>query len=274
MARIARQLLKTPSVSYFHLISHIQDELPFFRPSEKEYLLRLLRKLSEVFTVKVISYAIMGNHFHLFVKAPGEDYLSEEESEEEAVKRSLSLFRPFTVFSHSASYWKEKLSDISQFMKELNQRFSQHYNRGKGRKGHVFRDRFRSIRVEDGRAALVVSLYIELNPVRAGISKSVDSYRWTGYAARRAGDENWLLSLEDELGLDLKGFGELIEGLGKMGVEGKGKLSKEQRALVAYILMYRAEGIVYGTMSFVRKVLEHFPFRRRIKKKARELVLA
>ncbi len=269
MPRVARLYLKSPS-SYYHIICRLQPELPYLTPSEKEYLLGLLRRLSSVFAIEVISYAFLGTHFHLLLKTLSPSELSEAE----ALSRALLLFRPSTVFSHPASFWRSKLTDLSEFMKELNQRFSQSYNLWHSRKGHVFRNRFRSIRLEDGKAVLVVSLYIDLNAVRAGLAKSISGYRWVSYAARRAGGGDWLLSLKDAFGLNLRSYGEVLDAVGRVEREGKGKVEENEENLLVQVVRYRAEGLFYGSEAFIGKALKKLPFRRRRKMKAGGLVLA
>ena len=271
MSRIARIYIKTNSLSYYHLISHLQDELPMLKPSEKEKLLSLLQKLSLSFFVKILAYAIMGNHFHLLVKLqPPPDNLPDEE----ILRKALLLFRPSTVTSHSPAWWRQRLTDISTFMKELNQRFSQWYNLRYGRKGHFFRDRFRSIRIQDQRASLAVSLYIDLNPVRAGLSSTIDGYRWSSYSSRKAGMGSWLAPLKEELGFSLRDYSEALQEMGKIEKEGKGKVKEGQRPFLLHAFTYRAEGVVYGAEEFVRRFLTRFSFRRRYKFVYQGMVLA
>ncbi len=268
MARVARHFLKFPSPTYYHLISHLQPELPYLRSSDKEYLLRLIEKLVSVFAVRLVSYAILGNHFHLLIRSEGEDKMSEAE----AVERALRLYAPSIVFSRSGSYWKSRLSDISYFMKEVNQRFSQRYNWIYGRRGHVFNERFRSIVVEEA-GLLAVSLYIDLNAVRAGLSKSLSGYRWVSYAGRRAGFGGWLMGLEEAFGIGLSGYGELLEEVGRMEKEGKGKVEESERPLLEQVLRYRAEGLVYGGEIFVGKIVGRLPHKRRRKLEVFGLIL-
>ncbi len=269
MSRVARSFLKFPSPTYYHLISHLQDELSFLSPSEKEYLLRLLKKLTSVFSIRLVSYALLGNHFHLLIRAEGEDSLSEAE----AVDRALLLYPEGVVRRRSGLYWKSKLSDISYFMKELNQRFSQHYNRLRGRRGHVFYERFKSI-VLDTSAVLAVSVYIDLNGVRAGVSKRVGGYRWLSYTARRAGKGRWLIPLEEALGMDFSSYEELLSEVGRLEREGKGKVEEEEVPLAICALQYRGEGLVYGSRIFVEGVLGRLPHRRRRRVEVGGLVLA
>ena len=80
-----------------------------------------------------------------------------------------------------------RMWDLSHFMKGVNQVFAQWFNRRHDRKGHLWGDRFKSLIVEGGRAARVVSAYIDLNPVRAGIVEDPKDYRWSGYGQAVSG---------------------------------------------------------------------------------------
>jgi hypothetical protein len=77
--------------------------------------------------------------------------------------------------------------DLSAFMQSVKQRFSSWYNNREGRDGFLWSERFKSVLVEDGHAARVMAAYIDLNPVRAGIVKQPEDYRWSGYAEAVAG---------------------------------------------------------------------------------------
>ena len=47
--------------------------------AEKDYLLQLIRHLSSVYFVEILTFCIMGNHFHIVVRMhPGADYSDEE----------------------------------------------------------------------------------------------------------------------------------------------------------------------------------------------------
>ena len=100
MARIPRKYIKFSSESYYHIISHLADELPYLRPHEKNFLLSLLHRLSKIFYVGIISYAFMGNHFHLLIKTFDNNYFSEKE----AIDRAFALYPKNVVLSHSETY--------------------------------------------------------------------------------------------------------------------------------------------------------------------------
>jgi len=267
--RIPRIYIKHTATAYYHIFTHLQPEAPWLTPQEKHYLLQLLRRLSAVFFIRTISYAILDNHFHLLVKVLPQQAVSEAD----ALRAALLLYPPTTVYSRPGAYWRARLRDISFFLKELKQRLSQRYNRLRGRRGGVWEGRFKAVVVEDGRAAAAASVYVDLNPVRAGLARRVDGYYFSSYAARTAGGGGWLLPLE-EIGLSEGRYGFLLEQVGKVEKEGFGRVEEGERALLVHLLSYRAEGLVYGSEEFVRRVIRGFPLRRRVKAKVGGFALA
>jgi putative transposase len=78
--------------------------------------------------------------------------------------------------------------DVSAFMKLLKQRFTQWFNRQRGRKGTLWEERFKCVLVEGtGEVLATMAAYIDLNPVRAGIVKDPADDRGCGYAEAAAG---------------------------------------------------------------------------------------
>ena len=78
--------------------------------------------------------------------------------------------------------YRNRLFDLSIFIKELKGRFAQWYNRRHGRYGVLWAERFKSVLLESGEALAAVAAYIELNPVRAGLCADPKDYRYCGYA--------------------------------------------------------------------------------------------
>ena len=60
--------------------------------------------------------------------------------------------------------------DVSGYLQRLKQRFTQWFNRRKGRRGVLWEERFKSVLVEgSGDPLSTMAAYIDLNPVRAGL---------------------------------------------------------------------------------------------------------
>ena len=80
------------------------------------------------------------------------------------------------------------MHDLSEFVKDLKQRFSQSYNRRHGRRGTLWEERFKSTLLEGNTGTLAkVAAYIDLNAVRAGIVDDPRDYRFCGYGEAVAG---------------------------------------------------------------------------------------
>jgi REP element-mobilizing transposase RayT len=124
-----------------------------------------MRKLEAFLGLRVVTYAVMSNHFHLLVEEPDRDQLPALDRDT-LLRRLGFLYDRFTVEDVRAeldraaatgnSVWEaqilaryeRRMGDVSIFMKELKQRFTQWYNRRMGRKGTLWEERFKSVLVE------------------------------------------------------------------------------------------------------------------------------
>jgi REP element-mobilizing transposase RayT len=148
----------------------------------------------------------MSNHFHILVEVPPrmDESLSDEDLMERLKliysddyvgmvrKQMRSLVESDTekgMEAHAGLREKftNRMWDLGLFMKTLKQRFTRWYNAQNGRCGTLWEARYKSVLVEDGHAARVMSAYIDLNPVRAGMVKNPENYRWCSYAEAVAG---------------------------------------------------------------------------------------
>ncbi len=199
--------LKVPDdrpVGFYHCLSRVVDRRFIFDAAEKERFVALMRECERFCRVRVLTYCIMSNHFHLLVEVPkrpvslpGPDQILEDLKRLSgyqfpgAVRQRFDMYRDAGDHQGLAEYlatFHARLYDISAFMKLLKQRFSQWYNGRQGRKGTLWEERFRSVLVEGaGEALVTMATYIDLNPVRAGLVKDPKDYRWSGYAEALAG---------------------------------------------------------------------------------------
>ncbi|NCD34799.1 MAG: hypothetical protein EOL87_15455, partial [Spartobacteria bacterium] len=83
--------------------------------------------------------------------------------------------------------FRRRMHDISEFMKQIKQRFTCWYHRTHGTKGGLWQDRFKSVLVEDGAALRTMAAYIEMNPVRAGLVDDPKAYRFCGFGEAMEG---------------------------------------------------------------------------------------
>ncbi|SHM27208.1 putative transposase [Nitrosospira sp. Nsp11] len=87
----------------------------------------------------------------------------------------------------------EKADSASLLMKHLGQRYVQYVNRTYRRNGTLWEGRFCSCLTQTEDYLLACYLYIELNPVRAGMVRHPCDYRWSSYAANAEGRPNRLI---------------------------------------------------------------------------------
>jgi hypothetical protein len=91
-------------------------------------------------------------------------------------------------------YLREKLSSLSEFMREIKVGFARYYNRRHNRRGYFWGDRFKSVIVDKGETLVNCLAYIDLNPLRAGLVDRPEEYRWSslGYHLQTQNKDQFL----------------------------------------------------------------------------------
>jgi putative transposase len=127
------------------------NRMPIFQ-SDTDYqvFIALLRRSIRQQPVALHAYVLMPNHFHLLVTP-------------------------------------ETADALARLMKALDGTYVLYYNRQHQRIGTLWNGRYRGILIEDERYWLTCLRYIEQNPVRAGIVRQPDGYRWSSYQAHAFG---------------------------------------------------------------------------------------
>ena len=287
----------------YHVVSRIVWRELVLGEAEKEHFVRALRKWEGFSGVRVLTYCVMTNHFHLLVEVP--ERPEKEPSDGELLERLGLIYGGERLAGirweleqcrgrgdHAAAEalrgrYLRRMWDLSAFMKDLKQEVSQWYNKRHGKRGHLWEERFRSVLVEEGRAARMVSAYIDVDPVRAGMVKRPGEYRWSGWGEACAGvgkaaEGLRQVMLEGELGVSgaeeavgavsdlggsLAGYGAMLEeALGRAGAEvgvaegqtagraeggGKGRRRMGEAEMLGRRLRYFTDGLVIGTRGFV-----------------------
>ena len=206
------RVLGDPSKSgnYYHVMSRAIDGRFLFGKGgvEAEFFRKLLREHSRFSGVRVLTYAIMSNHFHLLLEVPNGKRQKEAMGDGELLARLGEIYSKDTLIgirqmlarlkriSPEVGYveYRERILarmyDLSAFVREVKARFSLWYNKRVGRKGPLWEDRFKSVLAE-GRGEVLSTMagYIDLNAVRAGLVSDPKDYRWSGYGEAVAGDK-------------------------------------------------------------------------------------
>jgi REP element-mobilizing transposase RayT len=106
---------------------------------------RTLARVVRRYAWEVLSYCLLTNHYHLLIRVPE--------------------------------------AGLSHGMCLLNGGYARQVNQRHGRRDHVFGRRFWSKHAEDEAYLRDAAHYIAWNPVRAGLARTPEDYRWSSHAA-------------------------------------------------------------------------------------------
>lgn len=200
--------------SCYHVMSRVAGGDLLFGDVEKEAFRKLMRRMERFSGVEVLTYAVMGNHFHILLRVPerakflrafergtakdrekrllGHLELLYSKAYLTQLKAELVTMREKgmdELYEKTIEGYLSRLCSLKHFMKELKERFSRWFNKRHGRRGTLWQDRYRSVLVEDCEALRTMAAYIDLNPVRAGLVDDPKDYRWSGYAEALGGSK-------------------------------------------------------------------------------------
>jgi putative transposase len=134
-------------------------QLVFFSDYDREVYLELLAKYKELYHLDLLGFSLMSNHVH------------------EA---------PVPKFKDS----------LAKGIGRTNNDYSRWLNIQCNRTGHLWQARFYSFPVEPTATAELLA-YIELNPVRAGLVKRPEEWKWSSARSHLTGsDETGLLNMD------------------------------------------------------------------------------
>ena len=88
-------------------------------------------------------------------------------SDEDILKRYVDFYGDERIFAEGLMpSLREKLSSLSEFMREIKVGFARFYNRRHHRRSYFWCDRFKSVLVESGETLISCLAYIDLHPVK------------------------------------------------------------------------------------------------------------
>lgn len=174
------------------------DWYPFQDPLAAEAFFRILFHYASVYCCRLADYNLMGNHFHLIALFRAFARLSQRELE----RRAAILYPRQEDRPQTPAQWRrfnQRLFSVSDFMHDVKQAMSEWYNKHYNRRGPLFAGRFHSVVLADTQALIDCMLYVDLNPVRAGLVEKPEDWRWSALAKRSQGREAGLIPLKEIL---------------------------------------------------------------------------
>ena len=155
--------------------------------------------LASIYCIRICSYAIMSNHYHLvvFVDKEAAAALSDLEVVERwcnehqtpvIIQRWLANQLKSKAESHTCDQlietWRHRLYSLSWFMRELNYDIAVQANKEDRCTGRFWEGRFKSQALLDEKALLSAMAYVDLNPIRAKMADCPEQSDHTSIQAR------------------------------------------------------------------------------------------
>lgn len=153
----------------------------------REWIRRRLEALASVLCVDILSYAILSNHLHVILRSRP-DVLGQLTDREVAIRwlrvfpgrrieeqlaepSEIDVQRLVTDSKHLSKI-RNRMSDISWFMRALAEPIARIANKQDECTGRFWEGRFKAQRIVDDAGLLACAMYVDLNPVRAAMASS------------------------------------------------------------------------------------------------------
>jgi len=124
----------------------------FSDDKSKDNFLKIIREKSRLKKVKILVYCVMDNHYHLIIE--------------------------------------DSSGRLTEFMREINGNYGMYYRKRFGGRGYVFHDRYKSILIQGDIYLKMATVYVLLNPLRAGIVRNPYEYTWSSINEYFTGGES------------------------------------------------------------------------------------
>ena len=142
---MGRQARKVSKSGLYHIIFRgISRQNIFEEAADYEKLKIIIQKVKEETKMEIYAYCLMSNHVHMFIK-------------------------------------ENEVGQISNIMTKILSHYATWFNIKYLRSGTLFGSRYKSEPVEDESYFLSLARYIHQNPVKAGMTLSVEEYEYSSY---------------------------------------------------------------------------------------------
>lgn len=208
MTQARSRLVSVETTPYYHCVcrcvrrAFLCGDDPFSGGSyehRRQWIVDRMATLLEVFCIDIAAYAVMSNHYHVLVHLDPER--AQALSATDVVERWCTLFSaPLLIERFQAGEalsaaeraavdeligrWRDRLADLSWFMRCLNEYIARRANAEDQCKGRFWEGRYKSQALLDEAAVLSCMTYIDLNPIRAGMAETPEGSDYTAIQAR------------------------------------------------------------------------------------------
>ena len=141
-----------------HVIQRGNNREPcFYEDEDYRFYLDCVEEFSKKYDCLIHAYVLMTNHVHMLV-TPQQEFA------------------------------------VSQMMQSVGVKYVRYINSTYKRTGTLWEARYKASLIDTKNYLLVCMCYIELNPVRAGMTEVPGEYRWSSYRANAYGDDSSCLT--------------------------------------------------------------------------------
>ena len=209
---MARPLRLAFENACYHITSRgMRKENIFYDDEDKSVFLEKLNETFNKYSIVCYAYCLMDSHYHLFIKTPR--------------------------------------ANISQAMHYLNTSYTNWFKAEREITGSILQGRYKSILVDEDSYGIVISAYIHLNPLRAGIVEDLREYKWSSYLNYVKNNKRLVHSLDTDFILkqfseDLKQARRLYRRYVRENKKSKDPLNDTFR------------GIVLGSREYVEDIVD------------------
>jgi REP element-mobilizing transposase RayT len=154
---------------FYHVITRGNQRQKVFI-EEKDFLkyLEFLADYKDRYGFLLYAYVLMGTHVHLLIET--------------------------------------RRVPLSKILQGINQRFTMYFNWRHGTVGHLFQGRYKAILCDRDAYLLSLVKYLHCNPVRAGMVRRPEEYRWSSHRTYLGLSKDGLVDTEMVLGMFSKGL--------------------------------------------------------------------
>ena len=138
--------IRETGVGYtYHVSTRCVDQAYLLHQDElKEIAIKVIEKAKKKYDFSCFGFTIMDNHIHMIIQTPKED-------------------------------------NISLIMQVINKNIATKCNQALNRSGHFWGRRFHSTIIESEEQLLNTLIYLNLNPVKAGLVYDPKDWKWSSY---------------------------------------------------------------------------------------------
>jgi len=176
----------------------------------KAWLVDRLRYLAAIFAIEVCAYAILANHYHTLLRTRPD--IVAQWSDREVATRWLTLFPRHHDLTGTPmppaekdicaladcperiATLRQRLCSLSWFMGRLNEFIARAANKEDGVKGRFWESRFKCQALLDEASTAACMVYVDLNPIRAGLASTPEDSDFTSIQERIRAWKNQIMA--------------------------------------------------------------------------------